>query len=47
MSHLLYIDPGTGSLIYQGLLSGILTISIFFGNIKNFIKSKMSNNNRK
>jgi len=31
---LLYIDPGTGSLLYQAILSGLLTVSIFFGRIK-------------
>lgn len=35
MSHqLLYIDPGTGSLFYQALLSVILTISVFWHRIK-------------
>lgn len=37
----LYLDPGTGSLVYQALLSGILSISIFFGSIKAYVKNKI------
>jgi len=33
-NHLLYIDPGTGSLFYQALLSAILTVSVFWHRIK-------------
>ena len=35
---ILYIDPGTGSLLFQALLSGFLTIVVFFKRIKAFIK---------
>lgn len=34
----LYIDPGTGSLIYQAILSGFLTFIVFFKKIVAFIK---------
>jgi hypothetical protein len=39
---LLYIDPGTGSLIFQALLSGLLSILIFYKRIVIFIKSKFN-----
>ena len=42
MNHLLYIDPGTGSLFYQALLSGALTFIVFFGKVKTYIKTKIS-----
>ena len=38
--HLLYLDPGTGSLIFQALLSGFVTIMLFFRRIVAFIKFK-------
>ena len=37
---ILYIDPGTGSLLFQALLSGFLTIVVFFKKIKAFIMLK-------
>jgi len=37
---ILYIDPGTGSLLFQALLSGLLTVVVFFKRIKAFIKLK-------
>jgi len=37
---ILYIDPGTGSLLFQALLSGFLTIVVFFKRIMAFIKLK-------
>ena len=37
---ILYIDPGTGSLLFQALLSGFLTIVVFFKKIKAFLKLK-------
>lgn len=36
----LYIDPGSGSLLFQALLSGILTLIVFFKRIVAFIKYK-------
>ena len=37
---LLYLDPGSGSLLFQALLSGFLTIAIFFKRIIAYIKFK-------
>lgn len=34
-----YIDPGSGSMIFQLLLAGILGILTFFKNIKYFVLS--------
>jgi hypothetical protein len=38
--YLLYIDPGSGSLLFQALLSGLLTVLVFFKRIIAFIKFK-------
>ena len=41
MSHfLLYIDPGSGSLLFQALLSGLLTVLVFFKRIVTYFKYK-------
>ncbi|MBB6498054.1 hypothetical protein HDF25_000178 [Pedobacter cryoconitis] len=32
--YLLYIDPGTGSLLYQAILSAVLTLSVFGSKLK-------------
>jgi hypothetical protein len=37
---LLYLDPGSGSLLFQALISGFLTIVIFFKRIMTFLKFK-------
>ena len=37
---LLYIDPGSGSLLFQALLSGLLTVVVFFKRIVAFLKFK-------
>ncbi|TBR19264.1 MAG: hypothetical protein EPO57_04130 [Chitinophagaceae bacterium] len=37
---ILYIDPGSGSLLFQALLSGLLTIIVFFKRIVSFLKFK-------
>jgi len=37
---LLYIDPGTGSLLFQLILSGIISILIYFKKIIVFLKIK-------
>ena len=34
---ILYIDPGTGSLLIQALIAGAISTLIFFKNIKIFI----------
>jgi len=39
--YLLYIDPGSGSLLFQALLSGLLTVVVFFKRIVAFIKFKL------
>ena len=45
-----YIDPGTGSIILQGLIAGIAaagaTISIYWTKIKSFFSKKKKNNNK-
>ena len=38
----MYIDPGAGSLLFQALLSGILTIFIFYKRMMIYLKSKFS-----
>ncbi len=42
---LLYIDPGAGSLIFQALLSGLLSILFFYKKIIIFVKSKFNKKN--
>jgi len=37
----LYIDPGSGSLLFQALLSGLLTAAVFFKRIITFFKFKL------
>ena len=37
---LLYIDPGSGSLLFQALLSGLLTVLVFFKRIVAYLKYK-------
>ena len=39
---LLYIDPGAGTLFYQAILSGVLTVSVFYKTITTYIKSKFT-----
>ena len=46
ISYLLYIDPGTGSLFYQAILSGILTVSVFYKSIKTYITNTFFNSNK-
>lgn len=36
---LAYIDPGAGSLIFQALLSGLLTIIVFYKRVILFVKN--------
>ena len=36
---ILYIDPGTGSLLYQAVLSGFLTGIFYFKKIKAYFKT--------
>lgn len=36
----LYIDPGSGSLLFQALLSGLLTVIVFFKRIVAYFNYK-------
>ncbi len=36
---MLYIDPGTGSLLFQMILSGLLTILVFFKRLTMFFRA--------
>lgn len=38
MSHLLYIDPGSGSYLVQVIVAGALGVAFFFKNIVLYIK---------
>ncbi len=38
MNYLAYIDPGSGSLLFQALLSGLLTILVFYKRVIAYIK---------
>ena len=40
---LAYIDPGSGSLLFQALLSGLLTVLVFFKRILAYFKNKFGN----
>lgn len=40
----LYIDPGSGSLLFQALLSGLLTAAVFFKKIIAFFKFRFGRN---
>ena len=42
--YLLYIDPGSGSLLFQALLSGFLTVVVFFKRIITFFKFTFGKN---
>ena len=34
-----YFDPGTGSLIIQGLIGAVAGIAVFWGQVKSFVRS--------
>jgi hypothetical protein len=42
--NILYIDPGTGMIIIQLLISAFAAVALFFKKIKTFIKSKFGKN---
>lgn len=46
LQYLLYIDPGSGSLLFQALLSGLLTVIVFFKRIVAYLKYKFSKNSK-
>jgi len=39
---LMYLDPGSGSLLFQALLSGMLTVLVFFKKIVQFVRLSFS-----
>lgn len=39
---ILYIDPGSGSLLFQILVSGLLTVMVFFKKGVHFLKTIFS-----
>jgi hypothetical protein len=41
MRYLVYIDQGSGSLLFQALLSGFLTVLVFFKRITAWLKFKL------
>ena len=43
----LYIDPGSGSLLFQALLSALLTIAVFFKRIILYLKFIFKKNKTK
>lgn len=45
--YLIYIDPGSGSLLFQALLSGLLTVLVFFKQIAAFIKVRFGSRKSK
>jgi hypothetical protein len=45
-SSFLYIDPGSGSLLFQALLSGLLTVLVFFKRIVAYFKFKFGKKNQ-
>lgn len=43
MTHMFcYIDPGSGSLFFQALISGAVTLLLYFNKVKNYLKAKLS-----
>lgn len=40
-----YLDPGTGSILLQALLAGLLGIGVFWRKLKDFIKERFSKKN--
>jgi hypothetical protein len=46
MHYLAYIDQGSGSLLFQALLSGFLTIAVFFRRIRAWFSLKSSKDNK-
>ena len=43
MKILLYIDPGTGSLLFQLIISGIVSLLMFYKKIVSILKFKFGN----
>ncbi len=45
-SFFLYVDPGSGSLLFQAFLSGLLTVLVFFKSIVAYFKYKFGKNRK-
>ena len=41
---ILYIDPGSGSLLFQAFLYGLLTVVVYYKRINAFLKFKFGKN---
>ena len=37
-----YFDPGTGSLIIQALIGGLAAVTVFWGQLKSYVRSLLS-----
>lgn len=46
-AYLLYIDPGSGSYLVQLIVAAVLGVSMFFKNIKLYIKSFFQRSSKK
>ncbi len=44
MTHLLYLDPGSGSMLLQALIAAFVGVGIFFKNVKMFVLSIFGKN---
>ncbi len=44
---LIYIDPGSGSLLFQAILSGLLTILVFFKQIVAYLRLRIFGKTKK
>lgn len=41
-----YLDPGTGSILLQALLAGMLAVGAFWRNLKGYIKGFFTRNSQ-
>jgi hypothetical protein len=37
-----YLDPGTGSILLQGLLAGLLAVGVYWRNFRDYVKGLFS-----
>lgn len=42
-----YIDPGTGSILVQGLIAALAMVGVFFGRIRNAIRRFFKSRNKR
>jgi hypothetical protein len=47
ITHLLYIDPGSGSYLVQVIVAAALGVAFFFRNVKTYIKSFFTRSSQK